>query len=141
MSSNQQHEINDASKQELLEQLQRELTTWRQRRRIVRKTTLSLGLLLVVGIGIVAGLRLTRAPQADPAALDRDPTLAIESKPETPVDKIAANPSTPNETSQFSAIKVERIDDSTLLSILNDLGQPSFFATVDGKKRLIREKM
>jgi hypothetical protein len=141
MSSRQQHEFNDDSKQELLKQLQRELTTWRQRRRIVRQATLSLGLLLVVGIGIVAGLRLSKAPQADPAALDRDPTLAIESKPESPVDKVVANPAPPNETSQFSAIKVERIDDSALLSILNDLGQPSFFATVDGKKRLIREKM
>jgi hypothetical protein len=130
------HDFNDDSKQELLKQLQRELTTWRQHRRIVRQATLSLGLLLVVGIGILAGLRLSKAPQADPAPLDRDPTLAIENKPESPVDKIAAN-----ETSQFSAIKVERIDDSALLSILNDLGQPSFFATVDGKKRLIREKM
>ena len=138
MNSEKRYEIDEASKQELLIRLQRELSTWRQRRRILRQTTWSLGLLLVIGIGIVAEMSLTKSPTTES---DHDSTLAKQSEPESPVQKIAEILAPPKASNEYSAIKVERIDDSALLSILNDLGQPSFFATVEGKKRLIREKM
>ncbi len=136
-SEDEQKDISKISKQRLLEQLQGELAAWRQTRRLRQRATLSLGILLVVGMGVIASLKyLTGQPLELPA-----PPLATNGTAEVqPVTPFAAV-NTSNDAGRYSVIKVERIDDASLLSILNDLGQPSFFATVDGKKRLIREKM
>ena len=136
-SENEQKDISKITKKKLLEQLQGELAAWRQTRRWRQRATLSLGILLVIGTGVIASLKFSTGQPAELPA----PALATNGTAEVqPVAPIAAVNSS-NEAGQYSAIKVERIDDASLLSILNDLGQPSFFATVDGKKRLIRGKL
>ena len=96
-----------------------------------RNATIGVACLVMIGFGVLFSSLLQDSPTEDqfakPAQKQNDEQL-----------KLATDQHSPDKTEKrMNQVSFEVIDDEQLLAMLEDYGQPSMFAKVDGKKVVI----
>lgn len=120
-------------RQEIRAEVQQRLSRIHRLRRLRNR-----GILFTAAVLLIS-LSLPQLAWNPPSSIVRNGGVVRPEAMDPPMFQIVASDGQPADSKSASRLQLEIIDDETLLQLMDEVGQPSFFGRIDGKQVLIRK--